>query len=128
LSSVSPNAHAHLLIVEDDAVIHRMLTETLSENGFVVTGAVSAAEMDWALAREAIDLVVLDVMLPGEDGFSICSRLRASSNLPILMLTALGQEIDRVVGLEIGADDYVTKGSVANLAGGGIPGIWTPVG
>jgi DNA-binding response OmpR family regulator len=103
LSSVSPNAHAHLLIVEDDGVIHRMLTETLSENGFVVTGAVSAAEMDWALAREAIDLVVLDVMLPGEDGFSICSRLRASSNLPILMLTALGQEIDRVVGLEIGA-------------------------
>jgi two-component system, OmpR family, response regulator len=109
LSSVSPNAHAHLLIVEDDVVIHRMLTETLSENGFVVTGVVSAAEMDRALAREAIDLVVLDVMLPGEDGFSICSRLRASSNLPILMLTALGQEIDRVVGLEIGADDYVTK-------------------
>jgi len=86
-----------------------MVAETLGENGFAVTGAGSAIEMDRALQREAVDLLVLDVMLPGEDGLSICRRLRASSNLPILMLTALGQEIDRVVGLEIGADDYVTK-------------------
>jgi two-component system, OmpR family, response regulator len=109
LTFTSPPARAHILIVEDDEVIHRMLTETLNENGFVVTGAASAVEMDEALAREIVDLVVLDVMLPGEDGFSICGRLRASSNLPILMLTALGQDVDRIVGLEIGADDYVTK-------------------
>jgi two-component system, OmpR family, response regulator len=100
---------AHILVVEDDQVIYRMLADTLSENGFVATGAGCAVEMDLALASGTIDLVVLDVMLPGEDGFSICRRLRASSNLPILMLTALGQDVDRIVGLEIGADDYVTK-------------------
>jgi two-component system, OmpR family, response regulator len=104
LSSVPATTRAHILVVEDDAVIRRMVTEILGENGFSVTGANSAVEMDRVLSREE-----LDVMLPGEDGFSICRRLRASSNLPILMLTALGQEVDRVVGLEIGADDYVTK-------------------
>jgi len=109
LSSVPATARAHILVVEDDAVIHCMVTEILGESGFSVTGASSAVEMDHALSREEIDLVVLDVMLPGEDGFSVCRRLRASSNMPILMLTALGQEVDRVVGLEIGADDYVTK-------------------
>lgn len=108
--SVSPaSARAHILVVEDDPVIERMLSEILGENGFSVTGAGAAADMDRILAHEDIDVIVLDVMLPGEDGFSICRRLRASSNVPILMLTALGQEIDRVVGLEIGADDYVTK-------------------
>lgn len=109
MSSSHPAASARVLVVEDDPVIQRLLAEILGENGFSVTAAASAVEMDGALAREEIDLVVLDVMLPGEDGFSICGRLRAGSNLPILMLTALGQEIDRVVGLEIGADDYVTK-------------------
>jgi two-component system, OmpR family, response regulator len=108
-SSVLADNRAHILIVEDDVAIHRMLSETLSENGFSVSVAASAAEMDRALRREEVDLVVLDVMLPGEDGFSICGRLRASSNLPILMLTALGEDVDRIVGLEIGADDYVTK-------------------
>jgi two-component system, OmpR family, response regulator len=108
-SSTLANSHARILIVEDDVAIHRMLSETLSENGFSVSVATSAVEMDRALRREEIDLVVLDVMLPGEDGFSICGRLRASSNLPILMLTALGEDVDRIVGLEIGADDYVTK-------------------
>jgi DNA-binding response OmpR family regulator len=108
--SSPPNTNpGHILIVEDDAAIHLMLSETLGESGFAVTTATSGAEMDRALSREAVDLVVLDVMLPGEDGFSICSRLRASSNLPILMLTALGEDVDRIVGLEIGADDYVTK-------------------
>jgi two-component system, OmpR family, response regulator len=108
-SSVLANNQARILIVEDDVAIHRMLSETLSENGFSVSVAASAAEMDRALRREEVDLVVLDVMLPGEDGFSICSRLRAASNLPILMLTALGEDVDRIIGLEIGADDYVTK-------------------
>ncbi len=109
MSSSPASVSAHILVVEDDPVIQRMLSEVLGENGFSVTGAPSAVDMDRVLSREEIDLVVLDVMLPGEDGFSICRRLRGSSNLPILMLTALGQEIDRVVGLEIGADDYVTK-------------------
>jgi two-component system, OmpR family, response regulator len=108
-SSVLADNQARILIVEDDVAIHHMLSETLSENGFSVSVATSAAEMDRALRREEVDLVVLDVMLPGEDGFSICGRLRASSNLPILMLTALGEDVDRIVGLEIGADDYVTK-------------------
>jgi two-component system, OmpR family, response regulator len=108
-SSMLANNQAHILIVEDDVAIHRMLSETLSESGFSVSVAASAMEMDRVLRREEVDLVVLDVMLPGEDGFSICGRLRASTNLPILMLTALGEDIDRIVGLEIGADDYVTK-------------------
>jgi len=100
---------ARILIVEDDVAIQGMLTETLKESGFRAQAVPSAAEMDRVLQREEIDLVVLDVMLPGEDGFTVCGRLRATSNLPILMLTALGDEVDRIVGLEIGADDYVTK-------------------
>lgn len=108
-SSILTSSQARILIVEDDLAIHHMLSEILSENGFSVSATTSAVEMDRALRREEVDLVVLDVMLPGEDGFSICGRLRASSNLPILMLTALGEDVDRIVGLEIGADDYVTK-------------------
>ena len=108
-SSILTSNQARILIVEDDLAIHHMLSEILSENGFSVSATTSAVEMDRALRREEVDLVVLDVMLPGEDGFSICGRLRASSNLPILMLTALGEDVDRIVGLEIGADDYVTK-------------------
>src|SRR5271170_5842537 len=112
LTAASPiltSNQARILIVEDDLAIHHMLSEILSENGFSVSATTSAVEMDRALRREEVDLVVLDVMLPGEDGFSTCGRLRASSNLPILMLTALGEDVDRLVGLEIGADDYVTK-------------------
>lgn len=86
-----------------------MLRQTLSENGFAASSVTSAAEMAPVLARGAVDLVVLDVMLPGEDGFSICRRLRATSRIPIIMLTALSEDVNRIVGLEIGADDYVTK-------------------
>jgi two-component system OmpR family response regulator len=98
-----------ILLVEDDPEISQMLAEVLTENGFTPVLAPSSVLMDTHLMKGGVDLVVLDVMLPGEDGFSICRRLRASSNVPIIMLTALGEEIDRVVGLEIGADDYVTK-------------------
>jgi two-component system OmpR family response regulator len=98
-----------ILLVEDDAEISRMLTIALMENGFTTSAATSAIEMDRRLARGGIDLIVLDVMLPGEDGFTVCRRLRASSSIPIIMLTALGESVDRIVGLEIGADDYVTK-------------------
>jgi two-component system, OmpR family, response regulator len=98
-----------VLLVEDDAEISRMLTEVLSENGFAALSVSSAVDMDSVMARADVDLVVLDVMLPGEDGLSICRRLRASSSTPVIMLTARGTDVDRIVGLEIGADDYVTK-------------------
>ncbi len=105
----APAAPPHILLVEDDPQISRILAEVLVEHGFTATRAGSAAEMDAILTRHAIDLVILDVMLPGEDGFSACRRLRSNSSVPIIMLTALGNEVDRVVGLEIGADDYVSK-------------------
>ncbi|MFC3323550.1 response regulator [Mesorhizobium cantuariense] len=100
---------SHILIVEDDFEIARMLGETLTDNGMIVKMAESGAQMDAALRNQKFDLIVLDVMLPGENGLNICRRLRAGTNIPILMLTALGEEIDRIFGLEIGADDYVTK-------------------
>jgi len=86
-----------------------MLAEVLSENGFVASCASSADDMNEMLDQSSVDLIVLDVMLPGEDGLSICRRLRAISNIPIIMLTARRADIDRIIGLEIGADDYVTK-------------------
>ena len=85
------------------------MRQVLSESGFIPSCVTSAAEMAPVLARDDVDLALLDVMLPGEDGFSICGRLRATSGIPIIMLTALGEDVNRVVGLEIGADDYVSK-------------------
>lgn len=102
-------ANARILCVEDDAEIARMLAEVLEENGFVSVVVGSAAEMDALFKRQNFDLVVLDVMLPGEDGLSICRRLRMSSSVPIIMVTARGEDVDRILGLELGADDYVTK-------------------
>ncbi|WP_137129504.1 response regulator transcription factor [Rhizobium sp. FY34] len=98
-----------ILIVDDDPEIRRLVADFLGREGFVVELAEDGRDMDRALERLQPDLVVLDLMLPGEDGLSICRRLRAASDLPILMLTAKGEEVDRVVGLEIGADDYVVK-------------------
>ncbi len=98
-----------ILIVEDDRDIAGMLAELVTENGCEAHAAASAPEMDRLLRRHDFDLIVLDAMLPGEDGFSICRRLRAADTTPILMLTALREDIDRIVGLELGADDYVTK-------------------
>ncbi|MBO9694735.1 MAG: response regulator [Sphingopyxis sp.] len=98
-----------ILLVEDDPEISRLLVDVLSDNGFSASAARSAREMDGFLDREQIDLVVLDLMLPGENGLSICRRLRASSDIPIIMVTALGEDVDRIIGLEIGADDYLSK-------------------
>jgi two-component system, OmpR family, response regulator len=110
LQSAPTEAAMRILFVEDDRAISQLLVEILKENGFTACAVTSAAEMDRVLERETIDLIVLDVMLPGgEDGFSVCRRLRASSAIPIIMLTALDEPVDRIVGLEIGADDYVTK-------------------
>lgn len=101
--------HPLVLLVEDDPTIASMLAKSLEEAGMGVRTAGGGSEMDVLMRRETFDLIVLDLMLPGEDGFQICRRLRARSTVPILMLTAQHEEIDRVVGLEIGADDYVTK-------------------
>jgi DNA-binding response OmpR family regulator len=100
---------ATILIVEDDPDIRRLVGELLGREGFVVEAAEDAAAMDAALGRVRPDLVILDLMLPGEHGLSICRRLRMQDAVPILMLSAKSDEIDRVVGLELGADDYLVK-------------------
>jgi two-component system, OmpR family, response regulator len=99
----------HILVVEDDREIRAMVSRFLTKNGCRVTETGDAASMGRALETARIDLIVLDIMLPGEDGLSICRRLRATSSTPIIMLTAAGDPVARVVGLEMGADDYVTK-------------------
>lgn len=100
---------AHILIVEDDREVGGLIRDFLRREGFESRLAHSGAEMDSMLAERSADLIILDLMLPGEDGFSICRRLRAKGPVAILMLTAKGEDIDRIVGLEIGADDYMTK-------------------
>lgn len=99
-----------ILVVDDDLRLRDLLHRYLTDQGFGVQTAVDAGAMDRLLNRELFDLLVLDLMLPGEDGLAICRRLRAASNsIPIIMLTAKGDEVDRIVGLEMGADDYLPK-------------------
>lgn len=98
-----------ILIVDDDAQIRGLLVEYLSGFGMTATAVADGAGMDEALSRDTFDLIILDLMLPGEDGLSLCRRLRANSSIPILMLTARGETTDRIVGLEVGADDYIAK-------------------
>lgn len=99
----------HILVVDDHREIRDAVTRYLEKNGMRATSARDAAEMDAKLAAGHFDLIVLDVMMPGEDGVSACRRLSAQSDVPILMLTALGEDTDRIVGLEVGADDYLAK-------------------
>ncbi|TVO69241.1 osmolarity response regulator transcription factor OmpR [Denitromonas ohlonensis] len=99
-----------VLVVDDDARLRDLLSRYLSEQGYAVKAVVDSAGLDRALHREHYDLIVLDLMLPGEDGLSICRRLRsAENNTPIIMLTAKGDDVDRILGLEMGADDYLPK-------------------
>ena len=99
-----------ILVVDDDPRLRDLLNRYLTEQGFSVRAVADATEMNRQLARERYDLMVLDLMLPGEDGLSICRRLRGGNeNMPIIMLTAKGDEVDRIVGLEVGADDYLPK-------------------
>ena len=98
-----------ILIVDDDPDIRRLIGDFLTREGFRVDLAKDAREMDAILKHRRPGLIILDLMLPEEDGLSICRRLRASQSVPILMLTAKGDETDRVVGLELGADDYMVK-------------------
>jgi two-component system, OmpR family, response regulator len=99
----------HIFVVDDHREIRDAVTRYLEKNGMRATSARDAVDMDAKLAKGQFDLIVLDVMMPGEDGLSICRRLSAKGTVPILMLTALGEETDRIVGLEIGADDYLAK-------------------
>ncbi len=99
----------HILVVEDDRDISALVTRYLRSNECRVTVASDGRNVDRLIDESRIDLVVLDLMLPGEDGLSVCKRLRARSHVPIIMLTAKGDEVDRILGLEMGADDYLSK-------------------
>jgi two-component system OmpR family response regulator len=99
----------HILVVDDDAETRSLLREYFQKNGYRVSAAPDGKGMRDAMGASHPDLVVLDLMLPGEDGLSLCRDLRARSNVPVIMLTARGEETERIVGLELGADDYVPK-------------------
>ena len=104
------NEKPKILVVDDDLRLRELLNRYLKEQGFTVKAVENASALDKALTRELFDLLVLDLMLPGEDGLSICRRLRGVNNdMPIIMLTAKGDDIDRIIGLEMGADDYLPK-------------------
>ncbi len=103
------NAPDHVLIVDDDKEIRGLLQEYLQKQAYRVTAVADGKALRAALVTAQPDLIVLDVMLPGEDGLQLCRDLRTRSNVPIIMLTALGEETDRIVGLEMGADDYLAK-------------------
>jgi len=102
-------AAARILVVDDDHGLRSLLSDYLTSSGYVVDGAVDGRQMRECMARAWPDAIVLDLMLPGEDGLSLARELRRTSQVPILMLSARGEEIDRVVGLEVGADDYMPK-------------------
>jgi two-component system OmpR family response regulator len=107
VSKVAP----HLLIVDDDRELSSLLSKFLTQQGYRVSLAHNGKEMKSALEIARINLVILDLMLPGEDGLVLCRRIRATSTVPIIMLTAMGEEVDRIIGLEMGADDYLVKSS-----------------
>lgn len=102
-------ARPHLLLVDDEAAIREPLGAYLQRSGFRVSEARDAAEARKILAGSAIELVILDIMMPGEDGLSLCRSIREQGELPVILLTARSEETDRIVGLEMGADDYVLK-------------------
>jgi two-component system, OmpR family, phosphate regulon response regulator OmpR len=104
-------AHApKILVVDDDVRLRDLLTRYLAEQGFQVAALADAGQLDKRLQRDPPHLIVLDLMLPGEDGLAVCRRLRgAGESVPIIMLTAKGEDVDRIVGLEMGADDYLPK-------------------
>jgi len=99
----------HILVVDDHREIRELLAKYLAKNGLRVSVADGGAEMRQQLRTGAFDLVVLDIMMPGEDGLTLCRQLRQTSEVPVVLLTAVAEDTDRIVGLELGADDYVTK-------------------
>ena len=110
MSNAENSRADRVVVVDDDARIRDLLRRYLTQEGFEVMLAEDGKALNRVLTREAVDLIVLDLMLPGEDGLSICRRLRAANNrTPIIMLTAKVEDVDRIVGLEVGADDYLVK-------------------
>ncbi|MBT6093794.1 MAG: response regulator [Rhodospirillaceae bacterium] len=103
------NTQPHILVVDDHLDIREPLADYLDKNGYRATMAADAAAARRALEGAAVDLVVLDIMMPGEDGLSLCRYLRETTQIPVILLTARADDTDRIVGLEMGADDYVTK-------------------
>jgi len=105
----------HILVVDDDRDIRELIVDYLLKSGYRATGAANGKEMRAVLDKQAVDLVVLDIMMPGDDGLTLCRQLRSGQHkdLPILMLTARHDDMDRILGLEMGADDYVVKPFVA---------------
>ena len=109
MSNVTETTKPHILIVDDDSEIRDLLSRFLVKHEYRVTTAKDGREMKKALADWQIDLIVLDLMMPGEDGLTLCRKVRADSNMPVIMLTAMGEDVDRIIGLEVGADDYMAK-------------------
>ncbi len=103
------NTSTLIAVTEDDPEIRALVVDLLKREGFEAAACENAAELDRLIGRRRVDLVVLDVMMPGEDGVSVCRRLRARGDIPVLMVTAKGEDIDRIIGLEVGADDYLPK-------------------
>ncbi|HEY6642508.1 response regulator [Povalibacter sp.] len=99
----------HILVVDDDREIRSLLCDYLEKNGFRTTAVADGKGLRRAIANTHIDLIVLDLMLPGDDGLTLCREVRTKSQVPIIMLTALGEDVDRIVGMEVGADDYLGK-------------------
>ncbi|MEO7179022.1 MAG: response regulator, partial [Allosphingosinicella sp.] len=106
---MASSGEPHILLVDDERSIRDPLAQYLGRSGLRVTKAKDVAEARQALAAYAVDLILLDIMMPGEDGLTLCAQVRATSGIPVILLTARVEETDRIVGLEIGADDYVTK-------------------
>ncbi len=99
----------HILVVDDDPELRQLLSDYLGRNGYRVSAVADGRGMERALDDTRVELIILDLMLPGEDGLVLCRKLRAHSNLPVIMLTAKGDDMDRIIGLEMGADDYLAK-------------------
>ncbi|MAF05023.1 response regulator [Herbaspirillum huttiense] len=105
----SMDTNTHILVVDDDRDIRTLLAEYLDSNGLRTLTATNGSEMRRVLEESRVDLIVLDLTLPGEDGLTLCRNLRATSSVPVIMLTARGEPLDRILGLEMGADDYLAK-------------------
>ena len=103
------DAGAHIIVVDDHGDIRDLVQQYLEQQGYRVTAVESGAALRRLLEKQAADLIVLDVMMPGEDGLSVCRQLRASTGIPVIFLTAMADDTDRIIGLEIGADDYLVK-------------------
>jgi len=108
-ATATPVDHGHILVVDDDPQIRLLVSRFLQRHGYRVSSAPDGRVMQEMMARSPVDLVILDVMLPGKSGLDLCREARVSTQVPIIMLTARGDEGDRIAGLEVGADDYVTK-------------------